>query len=406
MKKYFYQALNEMGTTISGVIEADSEEMAKMSLSARGFVPSKVVEGDRSFSKLQWLQLDRYLSTVNATDLILFTKQFRTMLNAGIPMLALLQVLQNQVENQKLKRIIGSVFQDIKEGSSLYEAFRKHPQAFSSLYCSMIQAGEKSGELAEVLGRLTYILEHEHKVKSDIKSALQYPIIVLVLLVAAFFVLLTYVIPKFAAIFRSAKIDLPLPTQICISMYQFVGAYWVYLVLGSVALIGSLLYYFGIDRGRYFKDSTLMRLPIIGPLYIKAAMSRFASIFAILQYSGVGILESMKILSNTIGNKAISREFEKVKQKVEQGSTITSPLKSARFFPPMVIHMIAIGEMSGNLDAMLKEIAAHYDSEVEYAMKRLSDAIGPILTISLAAMVGFFALAIFLPMWDMTKMVK
>ncbi len=175
---------------------------------------------------------------------------------------------------------------------------------------------------------------------------------------------------------------------------------------GSVALVALLSYYLRTEQGKFVRDSLLMKLPILGPLYVKAAMSRFASIFSILQSSGVAVLEAMKILSVTIGNTAISREFEKINERLEEGRGIAEPLKSAKYFTPIVINMVAIGEESGSLGEMLSEISEHYDAEVEYAMKSISDAIAPILTVGLAVVVGFFALAIFLPMWDLTKMVK
>ncbi len=321
-------------------------------------------------------------------------------------MLNLLQVLENQTQNLKLKKVAASMAQDIRQGSTLYDAFRKHPKVFPDLYCSMVRAGESSGALPNVFERLIYIIEHEHKVKSDIKSALQYPMVVVVTLVIAFFVLLTFVIPKFVGIFESAGIELPLPTKICILMYNFLVNYWYLCIGGLVAGILALVYYFRTKQGKYVRDSFMLKIPIFGPVFLKAAMSRFASIFAILQSSGVRVLDAITILSGTIGNTAISREFERIRDRLEEGRGISSPLSSAKYFTPMVINMVAIGEESGNLDDMLREVSTHYDDEVEYAVKQLSGAIGPILIVGLAAVVGFFAMSIFLPMWDLTKMVR
>ena len=331
--------------------------------------------------------------------------QFRTMLKSGVPINKLLEVLEHQTENPTLKKTIASMNDDIKEGASLYDVFRKHPKVFSPLYSSMVRAGEASGALPEVLDRLAYILEHEHKVKSDVKSALQYPLIVIVFLGIAFFILLTFVIPKFVGVFLSAGIDLPLPTRICMGMYQFLSSYWVTMSVMIFLSISALVYYIRTESGRYMRDVFFMRLPILGKLFVKAAMSRFASIFSILQSSGVDILDSMKILSGTIGNSAIAREFANITNRLEEGRGIAEPLRESSYFTPIVVNMIAIGEESGNLDEMLGEISAHYDFELEYAMNKLSEAIGPILTVGLAAVVGFFALAIFLPMWDLTKVV-
>ncbi len=407
MTKFSYQAINESGSVISGVIEAESADMASSMLSARGYIPSQINEkGPISTGALNWIGLKRALSPITAPDLILFTKQLKTLIQAGIPILRLLQVLENQTENLNLKSIIVTMARDIKEGSSLYDAFKKHPKAFSPLYCSMIQAGEASGALPEILDRLIYIIEHEHKIRSDIKAALQYPLIVIVFLVIAFFVLLTFVIPKFVVIFKGAGIELPLPTKICMVLYSFLSQNWYLLIAALLVSVIAAVFYLRTDQGKYTRDVMLMHLPIVGPLFVKAAMSRFSSIFSILQSSGVAILDGMKILTGTIGNAAIAREFDLINERLEEGQGIAGPLKSAKYFTPIVINMVAIGEESGNLEEMLTEIAIHYDSELEYAMKKLSDAVGPLLTVGLAAVVGFFALAIFLPMWDLTKMVR
>jgi type II secretory pathway component PulF len=404
MPKYSYKALDQSGVAVTGVIEADSTEMAMNQLAGRGYIPSKVVPESASSGASSGFNINEMLAKVKPTDLILFTKQCRTLLKAGIPILTLLHVLENQTENPKLRKVAASMAQDIREGATLYTAYRKHPKVFSELYCSMVRAGEMSGALPEVLSRLSYIIEHEHKIKSDIRSALQYPITVLIALGIAFFVLLTFVIPKFVTIFKSAHLDLPMPTLVCIYLNQVLVGYW-YVVLGIlVAVIVGLTQYFKTDQGKYVRDSVILRIPILGPLFIKSSMSRFASIFAILQSSGVPVLESLRILSGTIGNAAIAREFDRIRDRVEEGQGIAAPLSTAMHFTPMVVNMIAIGEESGNLDDMLREISIHYDDEVGYAVKQMSEALGPILIVGLAGVVGFFALAIFLPMWDLTKL--
>ena len=389
---------------MSGSIEAESRDAAAALLGQRGYIPSKVswVSNDSQTAAFSGLK-ERFIH-VKASDLILFTKQFRTMVRAGLSIIPLLQVLENQTENSRLRTIIGTMGEDIKGGSTLYDTFKKHPKVFSPLYCSMIQAGESSGALAEVMDRLIYIIGHEYKIKSDIKSALQYPIIVCVFLTIAFFVLLTFVIPKFTSIFLSAGVALPLPTQICMLLYNILSNYW-FLVLGAVVGgVVALASYLKTEQGKYMRDLLVLRVPIFGPLVIKSAMSRFASIFAILQSSGIHVLESLKILSGTIGNAAIAKEFDRIRDRVEQGRGISGPLKSARYFSPMVINMVTIGEESGKLEELLREVSTHYDDEVEYSMHRLSEAIGPLLTVGLAGVIGFFAIAIFLPMWDLAKM--
>jgi len=407
MPNYIYTAINQSGSNVSGEIMADSIEMAENMLSAQGYIPSKIAEGGSVLSFGWWKKIEMRLTSVKADELILFTKQFRTMLNAGLPIIQLFGVLENQTENKKLRNIIVSITINLREGSTLYDAFAKHTGVFSPLYCSMIRAGEQSGTLPEVLGRLIYILEHERKIKSDVKSALQYPVIVLVALVIAFIVLLTFVIPRFAGIFSRAGVELPLPTRACILLYQFLDNYWQWIITGIIIIIIAVRYYYKeTEAGKYLWHTLTLNIPVTGPLFLKTMMSRFASVFSILQSSGVPVLDSLDILGGTIGNYVIAKEISLTRDRVEEGRGISGPLKSAKYFTPMVVDMIAVGEESGKLEEMLREISAHYDDEVEYAVKRLSDAIGPVLIVGLAVVVGFFALSIFLPMWDLTKIVR
>jgi len=406
MPKFSYQAITETGATTSGELEADSLESANSALASRGYIPTKVKAEQPAISGLQLSKIRERFSPIKAPELILFTKQFKTMINAGVSMMNMLEILEEQTENPKLRNILNGMHQDIKEGASLYDAFSKHRNVFSPLYCSMIKAGEASGALPEVLERLIYIIEHEHRVKSDIKSAMTYPLIVVVFLFTAFLVLITQVIPKFVNIFNNAGLTLPLPTQICLLIYTVLSNYW-YLILGTVAVVVVFLfYYLKTKQGKFARDTIMMKVPLLGPLFVKSAISRFASIFSILQSSGVDVLDSMDILSGTIGNAAIGTELESIKDSLAEGRGIAGPLGQAKYFTPMLINMVAIGEESGNLESMLRDVAEHYDTEVEYSMKKLSEAIGPLLTVGLAAVVGFFALAIFLPMWDLTLMAK
>jgi len=406
MTKYSYTAFNASGKTISGEVEANSKEEAADILSERDYIPTEITEGKAASKGFDLEKIQVGLTRVGAPDLILFTKQFRTMLVAGVPILSLLQTMQQQTSNLRLKSVIGAITDDVHQGSSLHESFKKHPTVFSPLYCSMLEAGESSGALPDVLQRVSYIIEHEYKIKTEVRSALLYPVIVFAFLGIAFFVLLTFVIPKFVKIFLKAGIDLPLPTKICMVLYQSLASYWHVLLGSIVLLIVFLSLYFKTEQGKYVRDAFLLRIPVFGELFIKSVMSRFASIFAILQSSGVGVLQSMAILQNIVGNAAISKEFAQIKEKLESGRGIAGPLRSSKYFTPMVVNMVAIGEESGNLDLMLTEISSHYDYEVEHTTKNLSSMLGPFLIVCLAAMVGFFAFAIFLPMWDLTKMVK
>jgi len=401
--KYNYKAINQAGEEVSGKIEAESSDNANFILISRDLIPTQIKEDN---SEDNFLRVLSGTGKVKTTDLVMFTKQFHSMLIAGIPILRILSILEEQTENKAMQQAISKIIRDINQGASLSDALSKFPRIFDALYCDMIRAGEISGNVPVVLDRLIYIIEHEAKVRSDIKSALRYPIIVLIALAGAFVGLLTFVIPTFASVFISAGLDLPLPTKISMALYTFLSKYW-YVFLGAIILIVlGLRFYFKTNNGKFVRDSFLLDMPIVGPVFKKAALSRFASIFAILQTSGVPIMQSLTILSSTLGNEALTRTFDNVREKIKEGAGIAAPLKSAKYFTPMVIDMIAIGEESGKIDEMMRAVAVHYDAEVEYAIKGLSDAITPILMVGLAAIVGFFALAIFMPMWDLTKLAK
>ncbi|MGE5255108.1 MAG: type II secretion system F family protein [Hyphomicrobiales bacterium] len=406
MPKFSYQAITDTGAATKGEIEADSIESASSLVAARGYIPTQVRPSRAGAPALKLSAASGLFSRIKAPELILFSKQFKTLIRSGVPMLTILQVLEDQAENKRLKSVLGAIHQNIRDGASLYDAFRRHPEVFSPLYCSMLRAGESAGALPEILDRLVYVIEHEHKVKSDVKSAMTYPIIVLSFLAVAFFILLIGVIPKFVNIFKSAGLELPLPTKICLGLYHLIVQYWYILAVGVIGAGIALFLYSRTPQGRFVRDTLLLQIPLAGKLFQKAAISRFASIFSILQSSGVDILDSMDILSGTIGNEAISRQLDGLKDRLREGRGISTPLRQAKYFTPMLINMIAVGEESGNLDVLLRDVAMHYDTEVEYATKKLSDAVAPVLTISLAAVVGFFALAIFLPMWDLTLKVK
>lgn len=410
MPKFSYQAINEAGGTVTGELEAESADAARARLSTMGYIPVRVSAGGgpgggagatgESTSAVSSLFLPR----VKAQELILFTKQFKTMLAAGLSILELLKILEQQSENKRLKMICAQMADDVKKGAPISAALSRHKGVFNDLYVSMAKAGEAAGALPEVLDRLIYIIDHENKVKSDIKSALQYPATVVIALIGAFFFLLTFVIPVFKEMFEKSKLDLPLPTKIAVGLNVFLTQYWYLLVGGAALVIFGLWAWFRTENGKIARDAFFLHIPVLGSLFAKAAMSRFASIFAILHASGVAVLQSLDILAETIGNMAIAHEFRKIQEQVKAGRGISGPLSKAKYFTPMVVTMVAVGEESGNLDEMLKAVSEHYDAEVAFSVKRLSDALGPLLIVGLAGVVGFFALAIFMPMWAMTKM--
>lgn len=404
MSTYRYEAVNDGGKTVAGVIEAESMDHANDLLGARGLTPISMRDETAAAAGPRWQKIALLFNAVHPEELILYTKQLSTMLKAGIPILRVVDILENQSENPRLKDISRQIGLDVRSGTTFSRSLRRHPDVFSELYCSMVQAGEASGALPQILQRLIYIITHEYQVKTEIRSVLQYPLIVLVSLVAAFVGLITFVIPQFAKVYAKVKVELPFPTRVCLVLSKLFNEQWPALLLGLVVAVLAVFLILRTAPGRYGWDRLKLHVPLIGPLLLKSALSRFASIFSILQASGVGILDALKILSGTIGNAAISRELEGVQVHLEQGHGVARPLMAAKYFTPMLINMVAVGEEAGNLDEMLREVSLHYDSEVEYATRRLTTAMGPVLIVAMAFLVGFFALAVYMPMWDLAKL--
>jgi type IV pilus assembly protein PilC len=402
--QYAYEAINEAGNTVKGMLEADSADAAKVRLSGMGYIPVSVQKGLGATSSGSFGEsLEDMLTRVGPQELILFTKQLKTMLGAGLSMLEILRVLEQQSENPKLRRVCARMTDAVKKGSSISAAMAAEKSVFNELYVSMVRAGEAAGALPSVLERLTYIISHEHQVRTDIKSALQYPITVVIALFGAFFFLLKFVVPTFAGIFANAKIELPWPTRMAMHLHTVISEYWYISFSLLFAVVLVLYLWFRTENGKVIRDAFFLRIPVVGMLLRKAAMSRFAAIFSILQASGVPVLTTIDILVGTIGNAAIAKEFRRIQEMIRSGQGLAGPLSRAKYFTPMVVTMVAVGEESGNLDEMLSAISEHYDAEVAFAVKRLSDALGPVLIVGLAAVVGFFALAIFMPMWDLTQ---
>ena len=404
MAVFSYQASDHTGKMHSGRLTADTLDEAMGQIADLNLVPIDL-QRDGGGSGSVFTRLKTHYLTVPASDLIVFTKQLVTMVRVGIPMTQAFAILKDQTVQPRLRRLAGVIRDDIEAGSSLSAAAGKHSKVFSPLFCSMIEAGEASGTLPEVLDRLLYLIEHEAQVKAEIKTAMRYPFIVVGVLGVAFLVMVGFVIPRFVSFFAKEGLNLPLPTRICITMSEILTGYGIWIALGT---IGSGLlfhrYFNRTDRGRLIRDRSLLAIPLIGPVLVKAAMSRFASIFAILQSSGILVLDSLRILTETVGNAAISAEFVKVRELLEEGHGIAGPLSSSSYFPPMLVNMVKIGEESGRLDEMLRHVSEHYDVEISYTIKKMTDAIGPILIISLTVVVGFFALAIYMPMWELTQM--
>lgn len=400
MPAYKYKARDKFGKAINGVMEASGDETVASRLDGLGYIPVSIQEKKRDIISLDLL---KGYKRVNLDELILFNRQFSSLLGAGIPLLSCLNALSEQTENKRMKEIINTIMKDIEGGIFLSEALVKHPKVFPALYVSMIKAGEAAGTLDEILERLATLTEHEKDIRTKIRAATFYPRIVVTVISGAFIVLMIFVVPRFAAIFSRFEATLPLPTRIMIGMNDIFHHYWYLMIILLAAIVLGFHWYTNTENGRLRWDGLKIRVPIFGPLFLKIAMSRFAHILGMLMRSGVAILDTLEIASATVTNKVISQEINKLREGVKGGSGLSEPLKQSGVFPPIVVQMISVGEQSGKLDEMMPKVSQHYDLEVEYTIKNLSTLIEPVLIITIGGIVLFLALAIFLPMWDMAR---
>jgi type II secretory pathway component PulF len=404
MTAFAYRARDERGLLVTGNMEAASKRDVFVQLDNMGLLPVSAAE-----SKKTTFAIDAFLmrfQRIKDDDLIFFTRQFQTIIRSGIPMVSGLRALQEQTNNERLGAAIKSVGQDIDKGQSLSDALSRHKGIFSELYVGMVRAGEMSGNLEEVLERLSGVLEFQMKTKEMLKSAMRYPVFVVVTLAIAFIVLVNVVVPKFAPIFKSSKVALPLPTQILLLINDIFQKYTVAAIVVAFVLVVSFLLYKRTAIGTYMIDRFKLGVPLIGEIILKICMGRFAFILENMVRAGIPIIRTLDIVSRSVGNEYVAEKIREIAVSIEKGKGISRPLKDAKIFPPLVIHLVATGEETGSLEEMLHEVSVHYDREVTYSVARLAAWIEPALTVGLAGMVLFLALAIFMPWWDMMRAMK
>ncbi|MFZ3089094.1 MAG: type II secretion system F family protein [Nitrospirota bacterium] len=403
MPLFHYKARDKFGALFEGTIETVNREFVATQLDGLGYIPVSITEEKEGLFSPEFLQ---QFTRITPQDQIIFSRQLATLISAGLPFIASFETLIEQTENPRLKKVIAKVKQDVEGGSTIADALERHPKVFSSLYVNMIRAGEAGGVLDEILNRLAFLAEHEAETRARVKAATRYPIIVIAATAIAFVVLMTFVVPRFVEIYANFKGTLPMPTRVLIWLNKFIKGYW-YLIIGAIAgLIFGMRWYINTEAGRLQWDNIKIKLPIFGPIFLKLAMSRFSRIFATLNRSGLPILQTLDIVSATIGNKVISRVIDNVRDSARGGKGLVQPMRVSKVFPPIVTRMMAVGEETGNMDEMLVKISDYYDTEVEYAIKNLSTLIEPILIVIIGGMVLFLALGIFLPMWNMISLMK
>ncbi len=396
MPDFTYRGTNRAGASVSGVMQASSKAELQSLLRRQQITPTKMSEKGKEFN------LPTFGGSVSAKELAVFTRQFSVMIDAGLPLVQCLEILAGQQENQLFQKVLVGTRGAVEGGSTLSAAMRQYPKVFDALYVNMVEAGETGGILDTILQRLSTYIEKNVKLQRAVKSALVYPIGVLTIAGGVITLLLWKVVPVFATLFAGLGVDLPLPTRIVISLSNFVGSIFGLLLL--VAIVGtvvSIKVWYGTKQGQYVLDSFILKLPVLGLLMRKIAVARFTRTLGTLISSGVPILEGLDITARTSGNAVIERALQKVRKALEEGKSLTEPLKESEVFPGMVTQMIGVGEQTGAMDAMLQKIADFYEEEVDAAVKDLLTALEPVMIVFLGVVVGGVVISMYLPLFSL-----
>jgi type IV pilus assembly protein PilC len=395
MPTYSYSARPVAGGEIrNGEIELKTKEEVFAHLHRQKLIPVAVREKAKSIN----ISLGGGIKT---REVVIFTRQFATMINAGLPLVQSLEILAEQTENLAFQKIIRDVLYDVESGNTLADAMGKHPKAFSKLFVSMVSAGEAGGILDTILLRLAVFLEKADALTRKVKGAMIYPGVVLFVAAAAVAILLIFVIPTFQQMFAAAGVPLPVPTQIVIALSAFLQAYWWAVIAGAAAIFFALRQYYKTDQGELVIDTILLKFPILGNVQRKAAVARFTRTLGTLVSSGVAILDGLEITAKTAGNRVIQDAVMNSRSSIAGGDTISGPLRESKAFPPMVVQMINVGEQTGGLDEMLSKIADFYDDEVDAAVSALLSVLEPVMIVVLGVVVGGMIVAMYLPIFDM-----
>lgn len=399
MKTFTYKARDRLGKLISGIISAESSDEAVHNLKERNYLPISIKELKKTPSFLQSFKKRVTLSEINV-----FSRQLSALLKAGIPLLASLSSIKEQTKNRIFEGVLSDTTRDIKSGSSFSEALSKHENIFGKIYVSMIKAAETAGTLGEVLERLAVFGEREEDIKAQIKAAATYPVMVVGALAIAFFVLVSFVVPKFTKIFFQFGADLPLPTRILIGLNQILNSFWYLLIIAGVLLIAGARFFINTPKGRFFWHKLRIQMPIIGALTLKIILSRFSRVLSILTRTGVPIVKVLDLTGGSVTNCVISKAIADISNKVTQGESLSLAMRESGLFPPIVIQMVSAGEETGRLDDLSAFVSDYYDSQIKYTLKNLVSYIEPILIFILGIGVLFIALAVFLPMWNLIRL--
>ncbi|MDY6855187.1 MAG: type II secretion system F family protein [Thermodesulfobacteriota bacterium] len=397
MPIYVWEAKTRDGSTQKGEIEAGSEAIVRAQLRRQRISPTKIKEKPKDLlENIAFLQ-----PKVTEKDLVVFTRQFSTMIDAGLPLIQALDILSSQQENKTFKKILLKIKEDVEGGATFADSLKEHPKLFDELYVNLVAAGEMGGILDTILSRLANYIEKAMKLKKQIKGAMVYPASIMGVAVVVVAVLLLFVIPVFEKMFADFGSALPAPTQFVINLSRFMKGNIHFIIIGLIAVIYSFKRFRATTKGRLIVDDMLLKLPVFGPLLRSTAVAKFTRTLGTMVSSGVPILDGLDITARTAGNKVVEKSVFEAKAGIAEGKTISEPLAESGVFPPMVTRMIAVGEATGALDQMLSKIADFYDDEVEAAVATLTSMLEPMLMVFLGTILGGLVVAMYLPIFQM-----
>jgi MSHA biogenesis protein MshG len=399
-----YRGRNQRGEVVTGRIDAASPDMVASQLFNSGVVPVDITTASNAAVDVGalfrgWFRSDK----VDLLDLILFSRQFYTLAKAGVPIMQALRGLRDSTQNQAFARVINDVVDTLDSGLELSAAFKRHPKIFPTLYVSMVQIGEATGTMQEVFLQLAKYLELEKDTRERLKSAMRYPMFVVIAISIAMFVINMFVIPAFAKVFTSMHAQLPWATRVLIATSEFTVAYWYLLLAMLIVAIFAIRIYVRTPEGRYRWHRSKLRIPVIGGIFYRATLGRFARALAVTMRAGVPLVQGMTVVSRAVDNDYIGERILQMRDGIERGETITRTAAATGMFPSLVLQMISVGEESGSVDELMAEVADYYEREVDYDLKNLSAAIQPLLIVGIGALVLVLALGVFLPLWELPK---
>jgi type IV pilus assembly protein PilC len=401
MPVYMWKGVNSYGEKRKGKIEMPNEAMALSHLRKMRITTSSVKEAPKDI----FADIKMFQPKVTGKDVVIFTRQMSTMIDAGLPLVQSLEILSEQQENVTFKKILREVRTDVETGTTFADSMKKHPKIFDNLYCNMVEAGEIGGILDTIMNRLAAFMEKSMALKKKVKGAMTYPVICLGISLVVMSVMLIFVVPVFEKMFKDFGSALPGPTQLVVDLSSFAQHNFLYIIGAIFVAVVVVKKIYSTEKGRYQIDKLLLNLPIIGSLLRRVAVAKFTRTLGTMLQSGVPILESLNVVARTAGNKVVETAVFRVTDSISEGRAIAEPLEETGVFPGMVVQMINVGEATGALDIMLEKIANFYDEEVDQAVENLTAAIEPLMMVFLGGMIGGLVVAMYLPIFSMASVV-